>query len=104
MTRPSAKQVAREFNVTDLDRLALACIERQPHISSQALTNLMGLKRTCGAEFHPQGAGRIGAMRGARLVKMGLAKSWLVPGGYCNGFTVTDAGRALLGEGWRNGR
>lgn len=82
--------------VTRLDLLALACIDRHPRISSQALTVRMGLKRTCGAEFRPQGAGRIGAWRGARLVKMGLAKSWLVHAGYCNGFMITEEGRKCL--------
>lgn len=85
-----------KMTLTELDYKALRIISANARISSQQLAMEMGLRRACGLELTPQGAGRLGATKGARLRKMGLVRSELVHGGYCNGFFITEQGRLAL--------
>ena len=85
--------------MTDLDRRTLHMVATHPGIGPQELVQALGLRRACGAEFHAQGAGRIGAGRGMRLVTQGLAIRRLIHGGYCYGFWITPAGATALGTG-----
>lgn len=84
--------------MTELDYRALKIIAEHPDISSQALTNRLGLRRACGLEFTAQSAGRIGALRGKRLVNFGYATLRLVHDGYCYGYRITAKGRKELGK------
>ena len=71
-------------------------VATHPGIGPQELVQALGLRRVCGAEFTAQGAGRIGAGRGMRLVTQGLAIRRLIHGGYCYGFWITPAGATAL--------
>lgn len=83
---------------TPTDKLALEIIRDHPRIASQALAYLLKLKRACGIELTAQGAGRLGALRGSRLVKMNYATKCLVHDGYCQGYNITKKGLAILRE------
>lgn len=90
---------AKIMTLTPLDLRALHVLRENPGCPSQDLATYLGIKRTYGGSLHAQGAGRLGAAKGMRLVQMGLADKKLVHGGYCYGFWLTPLGQQTIKAG-----